>query len=317
MAATGKSPDFTAPVVLFIYRRPRLVAELLRSLRTARPGKIWIVADGPPAAAPGEERKLCLAARREAEEGIVWPCQVRRVYADENLGLRRRVETGLDQVFASEHEAIVLEEDCHPRPDFFPFIRALLSRYREEQRVAAISGNCFLPRRVSPETSYYFSRYLHVWGWATWARAWRDRPPGGSPWPRQGYEAWFPDSKPDEVKYWNRIFQRVEAGEIQSWAYPWMAAQWGRQRCFLSPSQNLVVNRGFGPDGTNTRDPLIGAGVERQDPLPPPYLGPEKIMPDPKLDRAVFENHLLRQAGRLSFWPRLGRSLLKRFGSLR
>jgi hypothetical protein len=316
MAATGNSAALEVAVVLVIYRRPHLVRELLRCLQAVRPAKIWIVADGPSASAPRAEQDLCLSAREEAEKGILWPCEVRPIYSGANMGLRRRVETGLNEVFRAEDEAIILEEDCQPRPDFFPFVQTMLKHYRHVDQVAAVSGNCFLPKWVSLETSYYFSRYFHVWGWASWARAWRDPSSPGSPWPERGYEAIFPDSKMDEAQYWNRIFQRMSSGQIQSWAYPWMARQWAQGRCFITPAQNLVVNHGFGLDGTNTRDSKVCAGVQRIRLLTEPYRSPEAVAPDSRLDRAVFENHILRQQGRLSFWPRLRRSLEKRFPNL-
>jgi large subunit ribosomal protein L17 len=40
----------------------------------------------------------------------------------------------------------------------------------------------------------------------------------------------------------------------------------------------------------------------------------EEIKADTELDHAVFLNHLLQQEGRLSFWPRIRRSLAKRIG---
>ena len=35
-----------------------------------------------------------------------------------------------------------------------------------------ISGNNFQGNTRRGDYSYYFSRYAHVWGWATWRRAW-------------------------------------------------------------------------------------------------------------------------------------------------
>jgi hypothetical protein len=103
----------TTPIAILIYRRPALARGLLTALQVHQPKKIWIIADGPK----GEsENELCSAARQQAEKGITWECEVIKIYADQNLGLKERVETGLDKLFAHENSAIILEEDCQPNP---------------------------------------------------------------------------------------------------------------------------------------------------------------------------------------------------------
>lgn len=284
----------------------------MRHLHSEKPSRVWIVADGPKPEGGAEETKACLDARREAEAGVNWPCQVRKVYAVENLGLRTRVETGLDAVFAEETEAIILEEDCHPTADFLPFCRGMLARYRGESRVGGISGSCFLPRAVPVTTDYFFSRYLHIWGWATWARAWNDYDRAGWSWPRRGFREFFPHANGREARYWNRVFQRLVTQKMATWDYPWASWFWKRGWVAITPSQNLIHNRGFGPGGTHTRDATVETGVEREGPLGPPYRGPEVIAPDEQLDQEVFQNHYLRMQGKLGFFSRIRRSLWKR-----
>jgi len=313
MGVTGSiiTNSVNLPLVIFLYRRPRLVSELLVALRAVQPSKIWLVADGPK---NSREAELCQQARLEAENAICWPCDVRRVYADANLGLKKRIETGLDQVFGLEAEAVILEEDCHPTPDFFPFCEAMLKKYRNEPKVGAISGNCFLPKKQVLATDYYFSRYVHIWGWATWARAWKAYDRSRWAWPKQGFCELFPNADKKEEAYWNRIFKRMASGELSSWAYSWIAWFWMQGWVSITPAQNLVRNVGFGPDATNTRDVLVKTGMEREDLLSAPFEGPIEIKADTELDRAVLLNHLLQQEGRLSFWPRIRRSLAKRVG---
>ena len=313
MVATGKcfaSMNIT-PIAILIYRRPALVRGLLTALRVHQPKKIWIIADGPKTQS---ENELCSAARQEAEKGITWECEAIKIYADKNLGLKERVETGLDKLFAHGNSAIILEEDCHPTEVFIPFCQEMLERYRNESKVAGISGNCFLPKEVQLHTDYFFSRYLHIWGWATWARAWkayRERP---WTWPPPGYREYYSDCGQDEFLYWERVFSRVRSGEIHSWDYPWISSFWRDGLVSITPAQNLVRNVGFGADATNTRDETAQTGMEREGSLNPPFSGPSEIRADVDLDRQTFQNHLLRQEGRLTFWPRIRRSIMKRIG---
>ena len=118
------------------------------------------VADGPKVEGGQLEFQLCEEARRVAEVGVNWPCEVKRVYAPKNMGLRVRLESGLDEVFLNETKAILLEEDCHPMPDFFPFCQEMLARYRENPKIA---GNCFLPIQA-PISSRYFSLGFCIFG---------------------------------------------------------------------------------------------------------------------------------------------------------
>lgn len=299
------------PVVIFLYRRPAHVNELLARLQLVRPARVWLVADGPK---DTTEKSLCEQARLAAEGGISWPCKIERFYADTNLGLKKRIETGLDQVFEHEKEAIILEEDCHPTPNFFLFCEAMLEKYRNEPKVGAISGNCFLPKKQLVATDYYFSRYVHIWGWATWGRAWKAYDRRSWAWPKQGFCKLFPNAEKTEKAYWNRIFGRVASGELSTWDYCWISWFWMQGWVSITPAQNLVRNVGFGPDATNTRDVLVKTGMERDELLSPPFDGPKEIKADTELDRAVFLNHLLQQEGRLSFWPRIRRSVIKRIG---
>jgi len=287
------------------------VAGLLNILRDHRPAKIWLIADGPKEGRP-EETDLCRQARQTAEKLTNWPCEVRKVYAETNLGLKQRFESGLDVLFSEESEAIILEEDCHPLLDFIPFCEAMLARYRQEPKVGGISGNCFLPTGARVQGDYFFSRYLHIWGWATWARSWRAYDRARWAWPNGGYREYFPRSTRQEAKYWNRIFARVSSGQFSTWDYPWASWFWRQGWVSITPSQNLVRNVGFGPDATNTRDLGVNMGIERENPLRAPYRGPIKFQADEGLDQKIFQNHFLRTEGRLKFWPRLIRSLRKR-----
>jgi len=305
----GKS--LSSPVAIFIYRRGILAAGVMEVIRRAKPSRLWIIADGPKGSWEEEGVKDC---RQRVESGVDWSCEIRKVYSSTNLGLRQRMETGLDTVFSQEDQAILLEEDCSPTEDFFPFCEGLLDRYRPEVNVGGISGNCFLPVSAGIHTDYFFSRYLHIWGWATWARAWREYNRTRWSWPDKGFRHFFPGAREDETRYWNRVYARVVSGEIDTWDYRWVADLWRRGMVSITPSQNLVLNLGFGPGATNTKDQDVETGVERNERLRPPYRGPDTIRPDEALDRAVFENHFLRTEGRLGLIPKLLRSLQKRLG---
>lgn len=173
------------------------------------------------------------------------------------MGCKLRVSSGLDWVFQQTDEAIILEDDCLPHPTFFRFCAELLERYRNEHRIAQISGNNFQFGRSTQPFSYYFSRYNHIWGWASWRRAWELYDKSMSDWPllrdRGFLEGRLSGKK--ELTYWTDVFSRVHAGEIDTWDCQWTFSCWKNNLLTILPSVNLVSNIGFGPGATHTPVP--------------------------------------------------------------
>ena len=114
-------------------------------------------------------------------DDVDWPCEVQRLYQPENLGCKRGVGAAIDWFLAYEESGIILEDDCLPTADFFPFCAELLERYRDAPEVMMIGGHNPLGRWDAREGSYLFSRTAPIWGWATWRRAWAAVRPGDDP----------------------------------------------------------------------------------------------------------------------------------------
>jgi hypothetical protein len=114
------------PVALLVFNRPDTTRRVFEAIRLARPSRLLIVADGPRKDRPGEAA-LC-AAVRAIIDGVDWPCEVQKEYSEINLGCRNRISRGLEWVFQVAEEAIILEDDCLPHPDFFRFCETLLER---------------------------------------------------------------------------------------------------------------------------------------------------------------------------------------------
>jgi hypothetical protein len=121
------------PVALFIFNRPHLTAEVYERVRAARPSRLLVVADGPRPTRP-EDVRLSEATRKIVTSPD-WQCELLTNFAEENLGARRRILSGLDWVFDLCLEAIILEDDCVPCPSFFSFCSSMLSHYRDDTRI--------------------------------------------------------------------------------------------------------------------------------------------------------------------------------------
>ena len=244
--------QLTTPVAFLIFNRPDTTARVFEAIRQAKPPKLLVVADGPRADKPDDIEK-CKAARAIVE-GVDWDCEVLKNYSDLNLGCGKRPATGITWVFEQVEETIILEDDCLPHPSFFRFCQDLLDYYRNDERITAISGDNFQFGRKRTGYSYYFSCYNHIWGWATWRRAWQYYDVKMKLWQEIRDGNWLESilGKTQAVKYWTKIFQISYDAKIDSWGYPWTFACWIQNGLTILPNANLVSNIGFGKDATHT-----------------------------------------------------------------
>lgn len=243
----------TTPVAFIIFNRVDTTERVFAEIARARPPKLLVVGDGPRASRAGEAAKV--AATRAVIDKVDWECEVLTNFSESNLGCKKRVSSGIDWVFEQVEEAIILEDDCLPDPSFFRFCQEMLQRYRQDQRVGMISGDNFQFGRKYGQDSYYFSKYVHIWGWACWRDRWQGfYDVNISQWPTLRDQGRVIDlvGRSSEVGYWTRIFDRVYKGQIDTWDYQWGFVNWAEGRACVIPSVNLISNIGFGVNATHT-----------------------------------------------------------------
>ena len=246
----------TTPVLFLVFNRPEVTARVFKEIRKARPKLLYVASDGPRHDIEGEEDRVVFV-REIITSGIDWDCELRTLFQSENLGCKRAVSGAIDWFFDNEEEGIVLEDDCLPDESFFPFCQELLKKFRYDDRVMAISGNNFQNGKSRTKYSYYFSRYPHCWGWATWKRSWALWDGQLSTWPELKSSQFFNSIEKRNSassSYWNKIFDAVKAGKIDSWNYPWIYTCWTQSGLTVLPNTNLVSNIGFGEDSTHTKN---------------------------------------------------------------
>ncbi|MBD1916311.1 MULTISPECIES: glycosyltransferase family 2 protein [Cyanophyceae] len=241
----------STPVVFLIFRRPNLTAQVFEAIRQAQPTKLLVVADGPRSEG---ESVLCQQARA-VTENIDWNCEVLRNYSDVNLGCRKRISSGITWAFEQVEEAIILEDDCLPHPSFFPYCEILLEYYRHDERIMVVSGNNVQDGQQQTPYSYYFSRYNHCWGWATWRRAWKHYDGELKKWPSFKASGLLSIifENPLEQQYWGRIWDTLYTqNKPDTWDYQWTFTCMSNGGLTILPNINLVSNIGFGSDATHT-----------------------------------------------------------------
>ena len=303
----------SVPVALIFFRRLDCLEKVLDAVVAARPSRIYAYGDGPRADRKGEA-EACAAAGELVRRRLSPITDLRIEQAQTNLGLRRRVETALDDVFSREDAAVILEDDCVPVPDFFPFVASLLSQHADNAHVGGITGTSFcLPGEIRGGAEYYFSKYPHCWGWATWSRAWKQYDHTGSGWPCDLSSLPLGFAGRLERNYWRDIFEKTYTGRLDSWAYRWTLSCWHHGMLTATPQVNLVRNIGCGENATHTRDDTGMKSLGQTGSLKFPLTHPASVRQNRRADTRTFWRHHAMGA-RLPFWARMIRSWRKRVG---
>jgi hypothetical protein len=306
---------FDTPILLIIFNRPEAALKTLSAIAKVKPSVLLIAADGPRTTA---EQGLCQATRDRVLSLIDWPCEVTTNFSDQNLGCGVRVYTAIDWAFSFYEQLIIMEDDCVADPTFFTYCEEMLEYYRGNQQVMHISGNNFQAKPRQHVESYYFSKYPHAWGWATWKRAWDEFDFEISRWPsfRQAgdLKLWCQDSI--ERLHWERVFSDVHGGKNDIWDYQWVFSCWANNGLSIVPNVNMVSNIGFGEDATHTKEKNIF--LERSTVAMRDIKHPDSIDIDQAADAFTFNQNfggfqMRRDASWIFRSKKLLRNILSKF----
>ncbi|MTI88134.1 MAG: hypothetical protein FH748_09215 [Balneolaceae bacterium] len=278
------------PILFLVFNRPDTTKEVLNRIREVQPYKLYIAADGPRKGYLSDFIKC--QKTREICMQVDWECDVKTLFREENLGCRQAVSTAIDWFFEQEDSGIILEDDCLPSNSFFTFCDVLLKRYKDHEDIMSITGNNFQPHRRT-DYDYYFSRYMHCWGWATWERAWEKYDWDMKNW-KQAKEKNLVNKvfqKKRQQQYWFDILEQVSNGKIDSWAYVWTYSIWLNNGINIIPEENLVSNIGFSSDATHTIDDEDHAAKLPTTELQFPLRHPPKIKTHKKADEYSQLHH--------------------------
>ncbi|MEW4983210.1 MAG: glycosyltransferase family 2 protein [Cycloclasticus sp.] len=245
---------FEVPISFHIFNRPEVTKIVFDEIRKIKPKKLFITADGARRGNPDDEAKC--QKTREIVSKIDWDCDLYKNFSDTNKGSFKSTSEGITWVFSHVDRAIILEDDCIPHCSFFTFCSELLEYYEKDTRIALISGNNFQLGTNKTKESYYFSRYTHIWGWATWKRTWEQVDFSMKAWPEykeiNGLRSSFFNKK--EIGHWRGIYQEMfDKKRRLHWDYLLSLASYMNNTVTILPNVNLVSNVGFGPDASNCK----------------------------------------------------------------
>ena len=294
----------TEPVLIMAFNRPDHLSRLIENLRAVAPANIYVAIDGPR---PGNERDIAAVQEcRALVSTIDWTPHVVTHFRTENLGCGRGVTANIDWFFGHVDRGIILEDDILPDPSFFPFCAELLDRYENDHRVFAISGGNVVPTEAlsNPELPYRFSRYPHVWGWATWKRSWNTYNRDVSGWWKKISPARFSRGtyfSPSAMVTFGGLWEFTARGEIDTWDYQLVFAAMRNGQFIATSNVALVENIGFGENATHTHAGESGITELGSVSFP---LAEVPVVADSKADKWDLKYHLKASVLNMGDWAR-------------
>lgn len=248
----NKKEGYDVPVLLIIFNRPDKTRKIINSLRNVKPKFLYVAADGPREDNI-KDKFLCYKTRKEIKN-IDWDCDIKMFFRNTNFGCGNGVSKFIDWFFTYVKEGIILEDDCIPSKSFFSFMKAMLTKYRNDTRISHINGTSFV--NLQKEETYYFLKYYHVWGWATWARAWNfydfDMKTYVEFKKNNIISNIFTNKKIQD--FWITNFDNVYQKKVDTWDYQWVYANFLNNTLSIMPFVNLIKNIGYGKDAVHTKN---------------------------------------------------------------
>lgn len=287
---------YSVPVLFLIFNRPDTTRQVFEAIRNIRPAALYIAADAPRTGNVNDLEK-CRQAREVVEE-INWTCEVKKLYRNKNLGSFGGVREAIDWFFSQEEMGIILEDDCLPNHDFFLFCEKMLNKFKDNKKIISINGSN-LGYKLNDGNSYTFSRFMNMWGWATWRRSankidyrleeWKnERKPLFTLYKRLRQNIF--DTDINWYKYWKHKFDLTLTNEnITWWDWQWIYHQLRDKQLSVVPSVNLVTNIGFNTQATHTLEESNPAANIPTQPIKFPIVHPLQLRPDLKYEEELVK----------------------------
>jgi hypothetical protein len=295
-----------SPVLLLLFNRPEHTKLIFKEVRKAQPEKLYIAIDGPRKNNQDDLLKTA-EVKNFILNNIDWNCKVETLFRESNLGCKIAVSEAITWFFNHESKGIILEDDCLPLNSFFSFCDELLSKYEFDERIRHISGVNFLNPNIQIENSYYFSKFTHVWGWASWKRVWNDYSKDIlQEYDLDSFEQFYniyQDKKISEAIITE--LKRVQSENLNTWDYQYLFLNFINNGLTIIPKHSLVKNIGFDFNSTHTQtNPYKIRDLENINII----LHPSTYIPNLNYDRQS-----LSQMFKTTFWMKIqSRILLKR-----
>lgn len=233
------------PVLVLAFNRPESIRMIFEPIRKYQPDRLYLACDGPRPENDSDE-KLVRETQEAMQEAVNWPCEVKKLYRGHNLGCTKAVAGAISWFYENEEFGVIVEDDVMMSVDFFKFAEELLPYYQNDSRIMMIGAP---NKRHAPlaSSTYKFSTYTYIWGWATWRRAWAKMDLEMKNWPKYSKLDLFKTYGllPGLLKWrsYKAAFRYIRSG---SWDTRWAFAVCYNHGLCIIPGTNLSRNIGIG-----------------------------------------------------------------------
>ena len=242
-----------APVLFIVFARPEYAKITFEAIRKTKPKKLYFYSNIARDEYPDEIQRNTEV--RSLINEVDWECDLQKYFRSDYVTAGVSIASAITWAFKTTDRLIIIEEDCVPAQPFFSYCNTLLEKYKDDSRICMISGNNYTEKANITEDSYFFSKYGHIWGWATWKRAWDKYDFEITDWPlfiknKQISNVFY--NKIEQkyfLNFFNKYFMIKEKG---TWDYQWFFCRIKDVGLSIVPQSNLVTN--IGVKGVNTSE---------------------------------------------------------------
>ncbi len=241
-----------APIVLFVYNRPKHTQDCLLSLAAAHDATLSpliIFSDAPK----NESQCSTVDAVRAICRSASGFASVELIEREENQGLAKNIIEGVSAVIQKHGRVIVLEDDLCVSPLFIRYMNEALDFY-ESSRAFSIAG--YSPQIELPD-DYPYTTYAMMrncsWSWATWLDRWQK-----INWLTTDFDSFIRDKQ--RILTFNQagndlspMLLRQVTGEINSWSIRFCYNAFRLAMPTIYPTRSFVTNNGVDGSGTHMK----------------------------------------------------------------
>lgn len=241
------------PVALFAFNRPKHIDQTLSALakcNNAANYELHIFIDkgiGKNVIPNQEVFDIC--------SEFDWPNKKFIIIRDENMGLAKNIQSGIEQVFQNHNSIIVIEDDVVVSKHFLDFMLKGLNLYQSETKVMHING--YIPnikyKNLLGDT--FFTETMYCWGWATWRDRWATFNPSAA----DILEKVNSSERADTFGHFGHSNFKAQLiantqGKLNTWAIKWYSSIFLHKGVCLTPNESLVENIGIDGTGVHYKD---------------------------------------------------------------
>jgi len=157
---------FELPVLCICFNRLEMSMMLFSRLKSFDIREIYLSIDGPRHDGDSRIQKEIVNGAQTLFDTV----HLNRL--EKNMGVSEGPVNAMDWFFSVNDFGVILEDDILPTKGFFEFVKEMYLKYNGVDRVLTINSGSYSTAPEKLDLKYYYSSYVHIWGWATWSHVW-------------------------------------------------------------------------------------------------------------------------------------------------